>query len=131
MSWINAIADHLTANNLGVQGTSLFIGQLPDNTVLASVLTEYEGTFTETFATGMAISVPQLQIRVVGVPEDYETPRARIASMQSLLNQVSNQTIGGVKFLRIRPSSTILAMGQDDRLRWGFSANFEVTIEGL
>lgn len=131
MTWVTAIADHLTSNSLGVQGTSLFIGQLPDNEVLCTALTEYEGNFTETFASGMALSVPQLQVRVRGVPEDYATPRSRIIAIQTLLNQISNTTIGGVAFLRVQPTSTILALGQDDRLRWGFSANFGVTIEGF
>jgi hypothetical protein len=109
----------------------LFIGQLPDNEALSSALTEYEGSFTETFAAGMAISEPQLQVRVRGVPEDYTTPRTRIVAIQNLLNQISNTTIGGVVFLRVKPTSTILATGQDDRLRWGFSQNFAVTIEGV
>ena len=131
MSWITALADHLSTNNLGVQGTSLFIGQLPDNDVLSSALTEYEGSFTETFESGMALSEPQLQIRVRGLPEDYLTPRNRMLAIQQLLNEISNTTIGGVAFLRVRPTSTMLALGQDDRLRWGFSTNFAVTIEGI
>jgi hypothetical protein len=131
VSWVNAIADHLTSNSLGTQGTDLFIGQMTDTTVLTTLLTEYDGSFMETFASGMAISQPSLQVRVRGAIDDYVTPRARLVAIQTLLNSISNQTLGGVQFLRVRPSSTILSMGQDDRLRWEFSANFEVTFAGI
>lgn len=131
MTWVNAVADYLQTNNYGTKGTNLFIGMLPDTDSLSTVLTEYEGSLTETFASGMALSIPQLQIRVRGVSEDYATPRTRISDIVQLLNGVSNVSIGGYQFLRIRPTSTVLAMGQDDRLRWQFSVNMEVTVEGF
>jgi hypothetical protein len=55
MSWITALAGHISTNSLGTQGTSLFIGQMPDTDVLTSVLAEYEGDVIETNATGIAI----------------------------------------------------------------------------
>lgn len=131
MTWMNSIADYLTSNNLGTQGSSLFIGSMPDTNSLTTVLIDYDGSFNDTFAAGMALSIPQLQVRVRGASEDYATPRSRLQAIQALLSAVSNQTINGTAFLRIRPSTTILSMGQDDRLRWEFSANFEVTYEGF
>lgn len=131
MSWLNSIADYLTTNSLGTQGTDLFINTMPDNTALVTTLSEYEGSFNETFGSGMAISVPSLQVRVRGAAEDYATPRARIRAIQDLLLAVTNTTINGTTFLRIRPQSTVLNLGQDERLRWEFSLNFEVTIAGI
>jgi len=131
MSWVNSVADHISSNSLGTQGTNLFIGMLPDNDSLSILLTEYDGSYTETFAAGIALSVPSLQIRVRGAAEDYVTPRARLVALVTLLQAVSNQTLGGIQFLRIKPTSTILSMGQDARLRYEFSANFEVTFAGI
>ena len=128
MSWLNAVADYLTTNSYGTQGTSLFIGQLPDTTVLTTVLTEYDGGIIETNASGIALYQPSMQVRVRGVAEDYATPRARIVAIQSLLSGVTNTTLGGISILRIRPLGSILSLGQDDRLRWEFTANFEVTV---
>ena len=129
MSWIVAVADYLVANNLGTKGTNLFIGERPDIDGLTTLLTEYQGNTIETFASGIALYQPQLQVRVAGAPEDYAAPRARLIAIQTLLAGVTNQTLSGIRFQRIRPSTTILALGQDDVLSFEFSANFEVTYE--
>jgi hypothetical protein len=102
---------------------------MPDTDVLTSVLAEYEGDVIETNATGIAIYRPSLQVRVRGASEDYESPRARIVAIQTLLSAISNQTVNSVGFLRVRPTSSILSLGQDERLRWSFSVNFEVLVE--
>jgi len=71
----------------------------------------------------------QLQVRVAGNAEDYASPRARLIAIQNLLAGVTNQTLSGILFQRIKPSTTILSLGQDDVLSFEFSANFEVTYE--
>lgn len=129
MTWITSLADHISTNSLGTQGSSLFIGQMPDTNVLTALLTEYQGNVIETQSAGIALHQPSLQVLVKGVAEDYATPRARLIAIQSLLAAISNQTLGGIYFLRVRPTSSILSLGQDDRLRWSFSCNFEVTVE--
>jgi hypothetical protein len=101
---------------------------MPDTTTLTTVLTEYDGGVVETHASGIALYQPSLQVRVRGATEDYTTPRARIVAIQTLLSAVTGNTLSGVTFLRIRPLGSINALGQDDRLRWEFTANFEVTI---
>jgi len=131
MTWMTDVADYLTTNSLGTQGTNLFIGFMPDTDTLVTLLSEYDGTVNETFASGIALSQPSLQIRVRGATEDYTTPRTRLKDIVTLLQAVTNQTIGSTYFVRIRPSTTILAMGQDARLRYEFSANFEVTYAGV
>ena len=128
MSWITSVANYLTSNSYGTQGTNLFIGQMPDTTSLTTVLTEYDGGVIETNASGIALYQPSLQVRVRGATEDYTTPRARIVAVQTLLSGVTGNTLSGVTFLRIRPLGSIIALGQDDRLRWEFTASFEVTI---
>ena len=128
MSWITSVADYLTSNSYGTQGTNLFIGQMPDTTSLTTVLTEYDGGVIETNASGIALYQPSLQVRVRGATEDYTTPRARIVAIQTLLSGVTGNTLSGVTFLRIRPLGSIISLGQDDRLRWEFTASFEVTI---
>jgi len=128
VSWITSVANYLTSNSYGTQGTNLFIGQMPDTTSLTTVLTEYDGGVIETNASGIALYQPSLQVRVRGATEDYTTPRARIVAVQTLLSGVTGNTLSGVTFLRIRPLGSIISLGQDDRLRWEFTASFEVTI---
>lgn len=131
MTWVKDVADHLTSNSLGTQGTNLFIGMMPDTDSLTTLLSEYDGTINETFAAGIALSKPSLQVRVRGAAEDYTTPRQRLADIVQLLQAITNQTVGSTYFVRIKPSTTILALGQDARLRYEFSANFEVTYAGI
>jgi hypothetical protein len=128
VSWITSVANYLTSNSYGTQGTNLFIGQMPDTTSLTTVLTEYDGGVIETNGSGIALYQPSLQVRVRGATEDYTTPRARIVAVQTLLSGVTGNTLSGVTFLRIKPLGSIISLGQDDRLRWEFTANFEVTI---
>lgn len=129
MSWIESIADYLVDEEYAVAGENLFIGQLPDTAGFAILLTEYDGNIIETFQNGITLYQPSLQIRVQGEPDDYLTPRDTLKSLQAALAGITNETVSGTYFQRIKPSTTILSLGQDERLRFQFSANFEVTYE--
>jgi hypothetical protein len=128
MSWIEAIAEYLEDNDYGVAGETLFIGQMPDSGA-AILLTEYDGNIIETYASGIALYQPSLQIRIHGEPEEYTTPRDTLKTIQAALAGITNETVNGVYFQRIKPSTTILSLGQDEALAFMFSANFEVTYE--
>lgn len=127
MSWILAIANYLeAAPSQGTKATDLFIGIMPSNTNLVISLTQYGGDIIETQATGIQLNRPSLQVKVRGVAEDYATPLARITAIQNKLAAVSNQTLTGIPFLRIRPITSIISLGQDENLRYEFTCNFEV-----
>lgn len=129
MAWIESIANHLTANGLGTQGSTLFIGVMPDTTATTTLLTEYDGSLTETFSSGIALYLPSLQVRVRGGKEDYTSPHTRVLAIQTLLSAITNQTVQGTHFLRVRPTGTVIALGQDSNLRFEFTCNFEVTYD--
>jgi hypothetical protein len=129
MNWILALATFLQTRNpsLGTTGTNLFIGALPDVEGLGIVLTQYSGQVIETQSSGIAINQPSLQVRVHGAAEDYETPLNRITAIQAALSSISNQTLSGIQFLRVRPITTIIALGQGENLDYEFTCNFEVS----
>jgi hypothetical protein len=129
MSFINALADHIQTNNLGTKGTSLFIGFLPTSATLQTVLTEYTGGTVETLRTGIPLRKSNMQVLTHGTTADYVTPRTRIEAIQNLLVAISDQTISGVKILRVLPLGTINALGQNDNQEFEFTANFEVVHE--
>jgi len=129
MSWILALAAYLEAQSLGTRGTNLFIGSLPDVDGLGIVLTQYGGEVIETQSTGIAINQPSLQVRVHGDAEDYNTPLVRITAIQTALTTISNQTLSGIYFLRVRPITSIIALGQGENLDYEFTCNFEVSYE--
>ena len=129
MSWLESVATYLEAQSFGVQGTTLFIGMMPDTLVTTVLLTENAGSIIETNRSGIALYQPQLQIRVRGAKEDFTAPHSRIMAIQTALSVLADTTLSGIRFLRFKPTSTILSMGQDNNLRFEFSINFEVTYE--
>lgn len=126
MSWIKSVADYLASQSLGVEGTSLFIGMMPDTNSTTVLLTEYSGSTAETQAAGIQIYKPMLQVRVRGAKEDYLTPQTRILAIQTALTSLGDTTLYGTHFLSIRPEGTIISLGQDNNLRFDFSVNLEV-----
>jgi hypothetical protein len=129
MTFINSLADHIQANNLGTKGTSLFIGFLPSASALQTVLTEYAGDTVQTLRTGISLKKSNVQVMTHGAKNDYLGPRSRIEAIQTLLCNIQDQTITGVRILRVTPNGTINALGQNDNQEFEFSANFEVVHE--
>lgn len=129
MSFINSIADYIQTNNLGTKGTNLFIGFMPSNATLQTVLTEYAGTTVETLRNGIALKKSSLQVKTHGAEGDYATPRTRIQNIQNLLVAIQDQTISGLRIIRVLPLGTINALGQNDNQEFEFTANFEVIHE--
>lgn len=129
MTFINSIADYIQTNSLGTKGTNLFIGFMPSNATLQTVLTEYAGTTVETLRNGIALKKSNLQVKTHGAEGDYSTPRTRIQNIQNLLVAIQDQTISSVRIIRVLPLGTINALGQNDNQEFEFTANFEVIHE--
>lgn len=129
MNWLLALATYLEDQGVGTKAGDIFIGVRPDIDGLSILLTQSGGDIIETYASGIQIYRPQLQIRVRGLPEDFVNPFTKIESVQSTLVGITNQTLSGIDFLRVKPLTGILAIGQDDNLAYEFTANFEVSYE--
>lgn len=129
MTFVNALADYIQTNNLGTKGTNLFIGFLPTASTLQTVLTEYSGGTVETLRNGIALKKSNMQVFTHGAEGDYATPRTRIEAIQTLLCNIQDATISGVRIIRVLPLGTINALGQNENQEFEFSANFEVVHE--
>lgn len=129
MTFVNAIADYIQTNSLGTKGTNLFIGFLPSSDALQVLLTEYSGATVETLRTGISLKKSNLQVMVHGAEADYTTPRTRVEAIQSLLVNIQDATISGVRIIRVLPLGTINSLGQNDNQEFEFTANFEVVHE--
>lgn len=127
MTWILALATYLQSQSLGTMGSNLFIGAMPDIDGVSTLLTQYAGEVVETQSGGIAIHKPSLQIKVAGDPEDYVTPLTTITNIQNSLTLISNQALSGITFLRVRPITSLIALGQDEQLAYEFTCNFEVS----
>lgn len=129
MTFVNSIADYIQTNSLGTKGTNLFIGFLPTASALQTVLTEYTGGTVETMRTGISMKKSNLQVKTHGAEGDYATPRTRIEAIQTLLVGIQDQTISGIRIVRVLPLGTVNALGQNDNQEFEFTANFEVVHE--
>lgn len=129
MTFVDSMADYIQTNNLGTKGTDLFIGYMPSNSTLQTLLTEYTGTIVETLRTGISLRKSNMQVLTHGGDGDYTTPRTRIQAIQTLLCNIQDVTISGIRIIRVLPLGTINALGQNDNQEFEFSANFEVIHE--
>lgn len=129
MTYVNSIADYIQTNSLGTKGSDLFIGFMPASQALQIVLTEYSGETVETLRTGISLKKSNLQVMVHGARGDYITPRTRLESIQTLLANIQDATISGVRIIRVLPIGTLNAIGQNDNQEFEFTANFEVVHE--
>jgi len=129
MTFVNSLADYIQTNSLGTKGSDLFIGYMPSSSTLQTVLTEYTGTIVETLRTGISLKKSNVQVLTHGGDGDYATPRTRIEAIQTLLCNIQDVTISGIRIIRVLPLGTINALGQNDNQEFEFSANFEVIHE--
>lgn len=129
MNWLLALANYIEDQGFGTKGTDLFIGALPGVDGVSTLLSQSGGDVIETYASGIAIRRPALQVKVTGDPEDFLSPFNKIMAIQDSLVLIANQPLSGIDFLRVRPTSGVLSLGRDDNLSYEFTANFEVSYE--
>jgi hypothetical protein len=127
MSWVEALAGHLATNGRGTSGTDLFVSMMPDKPDVCRALIEGEGTGpVEVMSPGIAVETPTLQVLVRAGRDDYPAARDEALAIRAVLLAITDQTIAGVRFLRVRPSGYINPLGKDDDDRPIVSANFTV-----
>lgn len=119
----------IVSDLLGVEGTNLFGGLLPDQPDLCICVSEhrgYEGVgfFGEPYP---AIERPRLMVRVRGAKNDYATPRALIQQISNALANRGAVVVSGTRYLAFTPVQPPEAAGRDENDRWVFAVNFEVT----
>ena len=122
----------LAANSLGVIGTTLFEGQMPD-TAIGLLLNEY-GSEPPTFVVGPqtpGVYIEQPRFQIYCRHTDYATGRALIESAYELLSTIVNQLLGTTLYLRIEPLQSPFSVNppQDAVGRWEWMVNFRVMKE--
>lgn len=130
MSVLEAVGDYLAAQGQGTQGTSLFLGRMPDQPDVCVCVYEYEGAAPlDTMGGGaFAVDRPRVQVLVRAARDDYPTGRDKALTIRSLLGAVAGQTLSGVSVLRLRPLGGVNPLGPDEKDRPLFSVNFEAVV---
>lgn len=131
MSFLEALADRLQTASVATAATNLFIGIMPDSPDTCVALYEYAGSSPlEVLRDDTAtIERPSVQVMVRASRNDYPTARSLIESVRDTLTAISDETVSGVRFLRVHNLSSINALGTDENERPEFSLSLQAIVE--
>lgn len=129
MAILDEIATYLAIKNIGTVDTDIFKGFMPDQPDNMVALFEYAGKPMElTMGTGdPTLERPGLQVRVRNT--SYPTGRAKIEQVVDILHGLTEQVLGGKRYLLIRANQSPESIGLDANNRSEFVVNFSVLKE--
>ena len=116
---LEALADRLQSASVATAGVNMFIGLMPDKPDVCVSLYEYAGEQPLEVLTdnGATLERPSVQVMVRAGRNDYPTARNLISSVRDILTSITDETISGVRFLRVNQNSSINAVGTDENDR--------------
>lgn len=128
---LEALAARLQAASVAVSASNMFIGLMPNDPDACVALYEYAGSpplevLVDNDAT---IERPSVQIITRAGRNDYPTARTLIQNVRNTLTNITDDTISGVRFLRVNQISSINALGVDENDRPRFSLSLQVLVE--
>lgn len=128
---LEALAARLQSASVAVAGTNLFIGILPESPDVCVGLYEYAGAPPlEVFRDmGETLERPSVQVIVRASRNDYPTARNLIKGVRDTLTNITDETINGVRFLRVNQISAINAVGTDENDRPEFTLSLQAVVE--
>jgi hypothetical protein len=128
---LESLAARLQSASVAVPGTNLFIGIMPETPDVCVALYEYAGAAPlEVFRDmGETLERPSVQVIVRSSRNDYPTARTLIKNVRDTLTNITDETINGVRFLRVNQISAINAVGTDANDRPEFTLSLQVVVE--
>jgi hypothetical protein len=128
---LEALADKLNSASVATVGVNCFIGLMPDKPDVCVALYEYAGSPPLEVMRDNAATLerPSVQVMVRASRNDYPTANALMVSVRDTLTGITDETISGVRFLRVNQNSSINHIGTDDNDRPGFTLSLMTVIE--
>jgi len=128
---LESLADRLQSASVATIATNLFIGLMPDDPDTCVALYEYAGSppmevLVDNTAT---LERPSVQVITRAGRNDYPTAKTLIENVRDTLTDITDDTISGVRFLRVNQISSINALGVDENDRPRFSLSLQVVAE--
>lgn len=125
---LDDIKDYLVAQNVGVFGTDLFAGQIPDKPDICVAIFEYGGSPSPLVWNGIPVETPGLQVRVRN--KTYQAGRLTCETVKNKLHGLNSVVLGSTRYLMIRANqSAPEPMGRDNSGRQEWVINFTVMKE--
>lgn len=128
---LEALVSRLQSASVAIAGTNLFIGIMPETPDVCVALYEYAGSpplevFVDNDET---LERPSIQVIVRASRNDYPTARTLIKDVRDTLTAITDETISGIRFLRVNQNSAINAVGTDDNQRPEFTLSLQAVLE--
>ncbi len=131
MVMLEALADRLQSASVATAGTNLYIGLLPNSPDVCVALYEYAGEqpLEVLRSNGATLERPSVQVIARASRNDYPTARQLIRQVRDTLTAITDETISGVRFLRVNQNSSINAVGTDENDRPLFTLSLLTVVE--
>lgn len=128
---LEALAARLESAGIATLATDMFIGMMPNSPDACLALYEYAGESPmEVLADDDAtLEMPSVQVMARAGRNAYPAARALIVQARDELTSISNETIGGVRFLRVHALSAINGIGVDENERTRFTLSLQAVTE--
>jgi hypothetical protein len=128
---LEALADKLNSASVATTATNLFIGLMPNDPDTVVALYEYAGSppLEVLVNNDATIERPSVQVMTRASRNDYPTARTLIENVRNTLTGITDETISGVRFLRVTQISSINALGVDENDRPRFSLSLQILVE--
>jgi hypothetical protein len=128
---LEALADKLQSASIATAGVNLYIGLMPSSPDVCVALYEYAGeppleVLRDSAAT---LERPSVQVMVRAGRNDYPTARNLIKNVRDSLTGITDETISGVRFLRVNQNSAINSVGTDENDRPIFTLSLLTVVE--
>lgn len=128
---LESLADRLQSASVATIATDLFIGLMPNDPDTCVALYEYAGSppmevLVDNTAT---LERPSVQVMTRAGRNDYPTAKTLIENVRDTLTDITDDTISGMRFLRVNQISSINALGVDENDRPRFSLSLQVVVE--
>jgi len=126
-----SLVNKLVSASVGVSASTIFIGIMPSTPDACIALYEGPGQVPlEVLVSNTAtLERPTVQVMVRGVRADYNGARTKILEVRDVLTAITDETLTGVRFLRVTTNGSITPLGVDDNDRPQFSLTFSTVIE--
>jgi len=120
------IGAKLAALGLGVVGTTIFLGSMPETPTACCAVIEYGGAPPEMGfgLAGVKYETPAIQVMFRGAEGSYAATRALAEAAYRGLCEVETTTLSGTFYHHIHPQQSPFSLKRDDSKRVYIACNF-------
>lgn len=126
---LEALGAKLVSASVATLATDLFLGHMPEQPDRCVALFEYQGAEPRETLTSMSTTIEMPSIQVMVRDVTYPNARALTASVRNTLTGIINETISGVRFLRVNQLNSMNSIGRDATERSMFTLSLQAFVE--